>query len=82
MLIFLKAASLQSRGMNLNAKNRRNSPHIKDVLLAHIGGTDKCARTLLIANKFRISSHYERLRTERYSPFDSGKDAKYENYTR
>jgi xylose isomerase len=73
MLVFLKAGGLQGGGVNFDAKIRRNSTDLEDVFLAHIGGADNFARALLTADKIITSSPYEKLRTDRYSSFDSGK---------
>ncbi|PBJ04977.1 xylose isomerase [Flavobacterium sp. ACN6] len=79
MLVFLKAGGLQGGGVNFDAKIRRNSTDLEDVFLAHIGGADTFARALLTADKIITSSPYEKLRTERYSSFDSGKGKEFEN---
>lgn len=79
MLCFLKAGGLQGGGVNFDAKIRRNSTDMEDVFLAHIGGADTFARALLTADKIITSSSYEKLRTERYSSFDSGKGKDFEN---
>lgn len=78
MLVFLKAGGLQGGGINFDAKIRRNSTDLEDVFHAHIGGADTFARALLIADKIITSSPYEKLRTERYSSFDSGKGKDFE----
>ncbi len=78
MLVFLKAGGLQGGGVNFDAKIRRNSTDLEDVFHAHIGGADTFARALLIADKIITSSPYEKLRTERYSSFDSGKGLEFE----
>ncbi|QDO93234.1 xylose isomerase [Formosa sediminum] len=79
MLVFLKAGGLQGGGINFDAKIRRNSTDLEDVFHAHIGGADTFARALLTADKIISSSAYEKLRTERYSSFDSGKGKDFEN---
>ncbi|WP_418263725.1 xylose isomerase [Flavobacterium faecale] len=79
MLVFLKAGGLQGGGVNFDAKIRRNSTDMEDVFLAHIGGADTFARALITADKIITSSAYDRLRTERYSSFDSGKGKDFEN---
>ena len=79
MLVFLKAGGLQGGGVNFDAKIRRNSTDMDDVFHAHIGGADTFARALLIADKIMTSSPYDKLRTERYSSFDSGKGKDFEN---
>ena len=78
MLVFLKAGGLQGGGVNFDAKIRRNSTDMEDVFLAHIGGADTFARALLTADKIITSSPYEKLRTARYSSFDSGKGKEFE----
>ena len=78
MLVFLKAGGLQGGGVNFDAKIRRNSTDMEDVFHAHIGGADTFARALLTADKIITSSAYNRLRTERYSSFDSGKGKEFE----
>jgi xylose isomerase len=78
MLVFLKAGGLQSGGVNFDAKIRRNSTDMEDVFHAHIGGADTFARALLTADKIITSSAYNKLRTARYSSFDSGKGKEFE----
>ena len=78
MLVFLKAGGLQGGGVNFDAKIRRNSTDMEDVFLAHIGGADTFARALLTADKIITSSPYDKLRTERYSSFDSGNGKAFE----
>tara|TARA_R110002049_G_scaffold154626_1_gene319219 strand:+ start:3542 stop:4858 length:1317 start_codon:yes stop_codon:yes gene_type:complete len=79
MLVFLKSGGLQGGGVNFDAKIRRNSTDMDDVFHAHIGGADTFARALLIADRIITSSPYDKLRTERYSSFDSGKGKDFEN---
>jgi len=79
MLVFLKAGGLQGGGINFDAKIRRNSTDLEDVFHAHIGGADTFARALLIADKIMTSSPYEKLRTNRYASFDSGKGKAFED---
>jgi xylose isomerase len=78
MLVFLKAGGLQGGGVNFDAKIRRNSTDMEDVFLAHIGGADTFARALLTADKIITSSPYDKLRTQRYSSFDSGNGKAFE----
>ncbi len=78
MLVFLKAGGLQGGGVNFDAKIRRNSTDMEDVFHAHIGGADTFARALLTADKIITSSSYDKLRTQRYSSFDSGKGKDFE----
>ena len=78
MLVFLKAGGLQGGGVNFDAKIRRNSTDMEDIFLAHIGGADTFARALLTADKIISSSSYDKLRTQRYSSFDTGKGKDFE----
>jgi len=78
MLVFLKAGGLQGGGINFDAKIRRNSTDMEDVFHAHVGGADTFARALLTADKIITSSAYDKLRTARYSSFDSGKGKEFE----
>ena len=79
MLVFLKAGGLQGGGINFDAKIRRNSTDMEDVFHAHVGGADTFARALLTADKIITSSAYDKLRTARYSSFDSGKGKEFED---
>ena len=79
MLVFLKAGGLQGGGVNFDAKIRRNSTDMEDVFHAHVGGADTFARALLTADKIITSSAYDKLRTQRYSSFDSGKGKDFED---
>lgn len=78
MLVFIQAGGLQGGGVNFDAKTRRNSTDLEDIFLAHIGGADTFARALLIADKIISSSPYKKLRSQRYSSFDSGKGKAFE----
>ena len=79
MLIILEAGGLAGGGVNFDAKTRRNSTDPEDLFLAHIGGIDTFARSLIIADEILIKSPYKKFRKERYSSFDSGKGAEFEN---
>jgi xylose isomerase len=72
MLVFLKAGGLQGGGINFDAKTRRNSTDLEDIFLAHIGGADVFARSLLIADKILNESQYNSLLDQRYASFGSG----------
>ena len=79
MLVILQAGGLQGGGVNFDAKTRRNSTDLEDIFYAHIGGMDAFARALKAADKILSSSKYGEMRKDRYSSFDSGKGADYEN---
>jgi xylose isomerase len=79
MLIILEAGGLGGGGVNFDAKTRRNSTDLEDMFLAHIGGMDVFARSLIIADQILTKSPYKKFRKERYASFDSGKGAEFEN---
>lgn len=78
MLVILEAGGLQGGGVNFDAKTRRNSTDLEDIFIAHIGGMDVFARSLLIANDILEKSVYKKMRKERYSSFDSGNGKAFE----
>ena len=65
-------------GINFDAKTRRNSTDLEDIFIAHIGGMDVFARSLVIADKILTDSDYLKMRKNRYASFDSGKGAEFE----
>jgi xylose isomerase len=79
LLVILQSGGIQGGGVNFDAKTRRNSTDLEDIFYAHIGGMDVFARSLLIADSILTKSDYVKMRTERYSSFDSGKGKDYEN---
>lgn len=79
LLIILEAGGLQGGGVNFDAKIRRNSTDQADLFYAHIGGMDNFARALVIADNILQHSDYKKIRKERYSSFDSGAGADFEN---
>ncbi len=78
MLVVLEAGGLQGGGINFDAKIRRNSTDATDLFYAHIGGMDTFARALIIADSVLQKSDYKKVRTDRYSSFDSGKGKEFE----
>jgi len=78
MLVFLEAGGLKTGGINFDAKVRRNSTDLEDLFIAHIGGMDAFARSLLIANDILADSPYKKLRTDRYASFDRGSGQDFE----
>ena len=79
LLVILEAGGLQGGGVNFDAKIRRNSTDPADLFYAHIGGMDNFARALLIADNILQHSDYRKIREERYSSFDGGLGADFEN---
>tara|TARA_B100001769_G_scaffold14001_1_gene9584 strand:+ start:5609 stop:6976 length:1368 start_codon:yes stop_codon:yes gene_type:complete len=78
MLVFLRAGGLQGGGINFDAKLRRNSTDLEDLFLAHIGGADTFARSLLIADKLLTESPLPEMLKKRYKSFDSGNGKNFE----
>ena len=78
MLIILSGGGLQGGGVNFDAKIRRNSTDPADLFYAHVGGMDIFAKALLVADEILSSSDYNKIRTERYASFDSGKGKEFE----
>jgi xylose isomerase len=79
MLVIAEADGFGIGGVNFDAKVRRNSTDPEDLFIAHIGGMDVFARSLIIAEKILKESDYKKMRAERYSSFDKGDGASYEN---
>ena len=79
MLVILEAGGFQGGGINFDAKVRRNSTDLEDLFLAHIGGMDSFARSLIIADNILTRSTYKQFRQERYASFDAGKGKDFEN---
>lgn len=78
MLIIIEAGGFKGGGINFDAKIRRNSTDPADLFYAHIGGMDSFARALITADAILSKSDYKKIRTERYSSFDSGKGKAFE----
>ncbi|MEM1214706.1 MAG: xylose isomerase [Bacteroidota bacterium] len=78
MLVLLTSDGLQGGGINFDAKTRRNSTDLDDILYAHIGGMDCFARALLAADAILNESQYLHLRKERYASFDGGNGQAFE----
>lgn len=73
MLVILENGGFKTGGINFDAKTRRNSTDLEDIVLAHIGGMDAFARALVAAYEVLENSEYKKLRKDRYASFDSGK---------
>ncbi len=79
MLVILDVGGFKTGGINFDAKTRRNSTDLEDLFIAHIAGMDTFARALEIAVNVVELSPYLAMRKERYSSFDSGNGARFEN---
>jgi xylose isomerase len=77
-LVILQAGGFQGGGINFDAKIRRNSTDVEDIFHAHIGGMDAFARALIVADAILQNSAFKSLRKQRYSSFDSGDGAAFE----
>ncbi len=63
----LKAGGFASGGLNFDAKLRRQSLDPEDLLIAHIGGMDTCARGLLAAAAMIEDGALDRHLADRYA---------------
>jgi xylose isomerase len=63
----LKAGGLSQGGCNFDAKVRRQSFTAEDMVLAHVGGADLCARAFLTAAKIIEDGRYDKLLDDRYA---------------
>jgi xylose isomerase len=63
----LKAGGFTTGGTNFDAKLRRQSLDPEDLILAHAGAMDICARGLKAAAAMLEDGGLERMRDERYS---------------
>lgn len=71
MLVIVKAGGLAG-GTNFDAKTRRNSTDLDDIIIAHVSGMDIMARALLVAADVLEKSELPKMLKERYASFDSG----------
>jgi xylose isomerase len=67
----LRAGGYSTGGTNFDAKLRRQSLDPVDLVAAHAGAMDTCARALKSAAALLESGELERLRAERYAGWDS-----------
>ena len=66
----LKAGGLGKGGCNFDAKVRRQSFTAEDMVHAHVGGADLCARAFLTAAKLIEDGKYDTLLNERYAGWE------------
>lgn len=78
MLVILEAGGIQTGGINFDAKIRRNSTDPQDLFVAHIAGMDAFARALIAADNIMQKSDYLKMRSERYTSFDSDEGLDFE----
>lgn len=72
----IKAGGLGQGGCNFDAKVRRQSFTPEDLIHAHVGGVDLCARAFLTAVQLIANGKYDALLTERYAGWKSATGAK------
>jgi xylose isomerase len=78
MLVIVQAGGLGTGGINFDAKVRRNSTDLEDLVIAHIAGMDMFARALVTADRILSQSPYLEMRRQRYASYDSGDGARFE----
>ncbi|WP_162419180.1 xylose isomerase [Cyclobacterium roseum] len=78
MLVLLQGPGFTTGGVNFDAKIRRNSTDLDDLVHAHVGSMDAFARSLLIATDIMEKSDYQLLRKRRYASYDGGKGKDFE----
>ncbi|HWP67750.1 MAG TPA: xylose isomerase [Rectinemataceae bacterium] len=78
MLAILKGGGFTTGGLNFDAKIRRNSVELSDLFEAHIGGMDAFAAGLVAAQRIIEDGRLASFVRNRYSSFDSGEGAKFE----
>ena len=71
MMVIIKNNGLVG-GTNFDAKTRRNSTDLDDIILAHVSGMDIMARALLAAADVLEKSPLPKMVEERYASFDNG----------
>ncbi len=71
MMVIIRNGGLVG-GSNFDAKTRRNSTDLEDIVIAHVSGMDVMARALEIAADVLANSPIEKMRKERYASYDSG----------
>ncbi len=67
----LRAGGYTTGGTNFDAKIRRQSLDAEDLILAHVGGMDTCARALLCAARLFEDGRMEAARAERYAGWNA-----------
>ena len=70
MFEVLKAGGFTTGGLNFDAKIRRQSIDPDDLLYAHVGSMDACARGLLIAAQMMKDGKMEKALTKRYAKWE------------
>ncbi len=74
----IRGGGFKDGGTNFDAKTRRNSTDLDDIIIAHISGMDVMARALLSAAELLEKSPYKKMKADRYASFDAGKGKEFE----
>lgn len=77
MMVIMKNGGLPG-GTNFDAKTRRNSTDLEDIIISHICGMDAMSRALLAAADILEKSPIPTMVKERYASYDSGEGKKFE----
>lgn len=75
----IRNGGLGTGGTNFDAKTRRNSTDLDDIIIAHISGMDAMAHALQSAAKLLEESPYKQMLKDRYASFDSGIGKQFED---
>jgi xylose isomerase len=70
LYFILKAGGFSTGGLNFDAKIRRQSIDPDDLLEAHVGSMDACARALIAAEKMIADGRLEGFVADRYAGWD------------
>ncbi len=71
ILEVVRAGGLGQGGFNFDAKIRRQSIDVEDLLHAHVGGIDTMARALLIAERITLDGALDAALERRYAGWDT-----------
>jgi xylose isomerase len=71
MYEILKGGGFTTGGVNFDSKLRRQSLDPEDLIAAHVGGMDVCARGLLAAAAMIEDGGLEKMRAERYAGWET-----------
>ncbi|MFA8299716.1 MAG: xylose isomerase [Hyphomicrobiales bacterium] len=73
MLVILSNGGFQTGGVNFDAKTRRDSTDLEDLIIAHISGMDTFARATIAAYRILHESDYTEWLNQRYHSYGVGK---------
>lgn len=78
MMQIIRGGGFTDGGTNFDAKTRRNSTDLEDIVIAHISGMDAMARALECAARLLEESTYRQMLAGHYASFDEGKGKDFE----